>query len=269
MIASNRIQAAWRRLRASYVTLVRVIRVQAILTSWHVVERAGRGLRGASGAFRSMRFVAVMVVAVAIVTPWSLYLQEREHRGEIQRAYRYLATSSTAEITTLRNSMGDLLAEQTHLRDVLLDAGFAVVSDNQLHIPVVATGYSSSVIETDDTPFITASNTQTRVGIIALSRDLLKRYNADAPFAFGDIVHISGVGDFIVEDSMNSRWRRRVDVWFPSRPAAFSFGRRNAVLKATIQRKGEDNETAYNYSLPANLAEGLMAGANSGAANAP
>jgi 3D (Asp-Asp-Asp) domain-containing protein len=90
--------------------------------------------------------------------------------------------------------------------------------------------YTSRACETDDTPFITAANTATRPGVLALSRDLLKRYTPGAPFDFGDIVHINGMGDFVVEDSMNGRWQRRADIWFESVADARHFGRRVAVM---------------------------------------
>ena len=79
---------------------------------------------------------------------------------------------------------------------------------------------------------ITASNTRVRSGIIALSRDLLKRYNPDAPFHWGDWVYIEGVGEFIVEDTMNARYTLHADIWFPDRKIAANWGVRNLKLTA-------------------------------------
>ena len=89
---------------------------------------------------------------------------------------------------------------------------------------VKVTGYSSSRDQCDADPFTTASNKQVRDGIVALSRDLLRRYNPDAPFDWGDRVHIEGVGEFVVEDSMNARYRHRADIWFPDRRSAANWG---------------------------------------------
>jgi 3D (Asp-Asp-Asp) domain-containing protein len=241
-------------LRRGAMRLYRV-RVQAVMAAWYLPDRTSR----VADELRAMpkgRLSAIVALTVAIVAPTFLYIGERAHRRELSRAYDRLAFSSSAEISTLRQTMGNLLDEQSELRNKLLDAGYAVYSDNDLSVPVVATGYTSSVWETDSTPFITAANTHTRHGIVALSRDLLKRYNPQAPFSFGDVVHISGVGDFIVEDSMNARWRRRVDVWFPSRAAAVSFGRREVILRSTGGSRTDDHsqETAYRYTLPFNLA---------------
>ena len=89
---------------------------------------------------------------------------------------------------------------------------------------VTVTGYSSTRDQCDSTPIITAANTTVRHGIIALSRDMLRRYNPDAPFDWGDRVHVEGVGEFVVEDAMNARYRSRADIWFPDRESARAWG---------------------------------------------
>jgi len=89
---------------------------------------------------------------------------------------------------------------------------------------VIATGYSSTVDQTDSTPFITATNSQVRWGIVALSRDLLREFTPGAPFGYGDRIQIPGVGVFVVEDTMNQRWRQRIDIWFPTRADAAMWG---------------------------------------------
>jgi 3D (Asp-Asp-Asp) domain-containing protein len=103
-------------------------------------------------------------------------------------------------------------------------------SGREVAVSVSVSAYTSRLCETDDTPFITAANTSTRPGVLALSRDLLKRYTPGAPFNFGDVVHINGLGDFVVEDAMASRWQRRADIWFESADDARVFGRRVAVM---------------------------------------
>lgn len=100
----------------------------------------------------------------------------------------------------------------------------------ELAVTVSVSAYTSRECETDSSPFITAANTSTRPGVLALSRDLLKRYTPGAPFDFGDVVHINGYGDFVVEDSMHGRWQHRADIWFESVEDARAFGRRTAVM---------------------------------------
>ena len=98
--------------------------------------------------------------------------------------------------------------------------------------PVKVTGYSSTFDQCDADPFITASNKHVRAGIIALSRDLLRRYNPDAPFHWGDRIYLEGFGELIVEDSMNARYTQRADIWFPDRKSASRWGVRNLKLYA-------------------------------------
>lgn len=84
-------------------------------------------------------------------------------------------------------------------------------------ISVVVTAYSSSVWETDDTPYLTAANTPTRDGVIA-SNLLPFGTKIRIPEYFGSKV-------FVVEDRMNSRMGDfQIDVWFPSHSQAEQFG---------------------------------------------
>ncbi len=95
---------------------------------------------------------------------------------------------------------------------------------------IVVTGYSSDRLLTDDSPSVTARNTTPRRGCLALSRDLLRTFNKNAPFDFGDWVLLPGIGVFIVEDTMHERWRHRGDIWFPNRSDAVQWGRRRLSI---------------------------------------
>jgi 3D (Asp-Asp-Asp) domain-containing protein len=232
-------------LNAILALWLRRISVQLVLPVFRALDRIAGAVSRVSVDFPTGRVVSTMVVCAAIVVPSVLYNVERTRRMELSRAYRQVSVSSGAEIAALGGSLETLLDEQHDLRSLLLRAGYAVVNDDHYSIRLLATGYSSCVWETDDTPFITASNTRTRSGIVALSRDLLDRYNPDAPFSFGDAVHISGLGDFVVEDSMHWRWRRRVDLWFPSKQEARRFGVRPVTVTLPIAHPaGEAAEVA-------------------------
>ncbi len=184
----------------------------------------------------SRKKMAVMFLLLAcIVVPSILYVIERGRLIESEQAYADLTITSTSESLVLRESLASLLDEQASLKLHMLDAGIPVFDENgSVTLKVLATGYSSSVIETDNTPFITAANTRTRSGVVALSRDLLTRYTPNALFDFGDRIHIAGLGEFIVEDSMNRRWEKRIDIWFPSRSEAFYFGKKNLYISKLI-----------------------------------
>ncbi len=103
---------------------------------------------------------------------------------------------------------------------------------HDLVIHVTATAYTSTRDQTDSTPFITASMARVRPGIIAMSRDLLKRYTPGAPFDFGDQVEIIGLGVFQVEDTMNRRYSKRIDIWLPDRQDAYAWGVQELLIGA-------------------------------------
>ncbi len=111
-----------------------------------------------------------------------------------------------------------------------------------------STAYNSHASQTDRTPFITATGARTRFGVIALSRDMLRSV------PYGSLVKIEDLGSwgsgrgrgtynrmlsgvlFQVEDTMNPRKVRTVDVWFYSRSQALQWGARQ--VKLTIIRRG-------------------------------
>jgi 3D (Asp-Asp-Asp) domain-containing protein len=115
-------------------------------------------------------------------------------------------------------------------------------------ITAKSTAYNSLAAQTDSTPFVTATGARTRFGVVALSRDLLRR------IPYGSIVRIEDLGNwangrgrgaynrmlsgvnFIVEDTMNARKRNTVDVWMPTRRAAIQWGARQ--IRVTVIRLG-------------------------------
>ncbi|MDP3696818.1 MAG: hypothetical protein Q8R55_02175, partial [Candidatus Taylorbacteria bacterium] len=94
---------------------------------------------------------------------------------------------------------------------------------------VRATGYSSTPDQTDSTPFITASGTRVRDGIIAANV-----YQNGRRLPFGTLVRIPEVyGDkiFVVEDRMNIRYKNNIDIWFPERSLAKTFGSKKVTIE--------------------------------------
>jgi 3D (Asp-Asp-Asp) domain-containing protein len=91
-------------------------------------------------------------------------------------------------------------------------------------IKAILTGYSSSVWETDEDPFITAFGTFVREGVVA-NNFLPLGTKIKIPDIFGDKI-------FVVEDRMH--WRKlpnHFDIWFPSYLEALQFG----VKEATVE----------------------------------
>ncbi|BDP41865.1 hypothetical protein DAETH_18340 [Deinococcus aetherius] len=99
-----------------------------------------------------------------------------------------------------------------------------------------ATAYNSTPGQTDSTPFITATGTRVRNGVVALSRDLLR------VFPYGSKVTIEDVSGrtgnllrgqvFSVEDTMAARKTNSIDIWMPSRSQAIRFGARQVRVTA-------------------------------------
>ena len=89
---------------------------------------------------------------------------------------------------------------------------------------MTVTAYSSSVWQTDDTPFITANGTQVKDGIVANNF-----------LAFGTKVRIPelyGNKIFVVEDRMHQRvGNYHIDIWFPTYEEALNFGAKNAHIE--------------------------------------
>jgi len=91
-------------------------------------------------------------------------------------------------------------------------------------LKVVITAYSSTVWQTDNTPFVTAAGTEVRDGIVA--NNLLP---------FGTRVRIPelyGNKVFIVEDRMHyKKGYYHVDIWFASYDEALDFGAQTTYIE--------------------------------------
>ncbi len=94
---------------------------------------------------------------------------------------------------------------------------------------VTATAYNSLREQTNDQPNIAAWGDRLRAGmkVIAVSRDLL-----DLGLTRGSVVSIQGLGDYVVLDKMNRRWRRKIDLYMGvDKPAARRWGKREVVIR--------------------------------------
>ncbi|MEK9134899.1 MAG: hypothetical protein AAB451_01190 [Patescibacteria group bacterium] len=89
---------------------------------------------------------------------------------------------------------------------------------------VIATAYSSTVWQTDDTPYITASGSTVRDGIVA-NNILPFGTRIRIPELYGDKI-------FTVEDRMN--WKKgnyHFDIWFPEYQQAKNFGAKTILIE--------------------------------------
>jgi 3D (Asp-Asp-Asp) domain-containing protein len=100
------------------------------------------------------------------------------------------------------------------------------------------TAYSSTPDQTDDTPFITASGSRTRDGIVATNF-----------LPFGTRVRIPGLfGNkvFVVEDRMHARKTNGMDVWMSTREEAINFGSAYADIEVLDERVALGKQSRTN-----------------------
>ncbi len=139
----------------------------------------------------------------------------------IVTAISYMGTDNTQQANTPSDSQKDITIDVTPKKDTIT----AIKTTGKYSVNV--TGYSSTPDQTDATPFITASNTHVRDGIIA-ANFLTFGTKVQLPAIFGDKI-------FTVEDRMNARYNHdnsgiyHIDIWFADRNQAISFGLKHSV----------------------------------------
>ncbi|MBU0646464.1 3D domain-containing protein [Patescibacteria group bacterium] len=116
--------------------------------------------------------------------------------------------------------MVEAMQNQTTGYGSLPEAG---VGQPRWSITVPVTAYSSEPWQTDDTPFITASGTHVRDGIVA-ANFLPIGTQVRIPEVYGDKV-------FVVEDRMNPRYYYHLDIWMSQTPEAKNFGRKHLKIE--------------------------------------
>lgn len=115
-------------------------------------------------------------------------------------------------------------------------APLAAVTARGRSAVVRATAYNSLAAQTDSTPFITATGTRTRPGVVALSRDMLRSFPYGTRITIEDLSgrynHLLKGRVFIVEDTMAARKTGSLDIWMGSRRDALNFGARQVRITA-------------------------------------
>ena len=108
-----------------------------------------------------------------------------------------------------------LLVNKTNRLERILEEGISI---DTLYYPlekyVTLTVYNSVESQCDDTPLITANGTKIdleklkkgEIKYCAVSRDLLKE------IPHGSIIYLEGHGEYEVVDTMNKRFKNRVDI---------------------------------------------------------
>lgn len=140
-----------------------------------------------------------------------------------------MADASTKAGTAELTLAGDVLVRPAFAaelasapaEDVLTPA--ADVPGKKIYKKVPVTAYSSTPDQTDDTPFITASGSHVRDGVLA-ANFLPIGTRVKIPEVYGDKI-------FIVEDRMNARYHVRADIWMETREAAKKWGIKYVTLE--------------------------------------
>jgi len=113
--------------------------------------------------------------------------------------------------------------------DSTIDASYVAKTTNVAEkaiktVKAVMTAYSSTPDQTDDSPFITASNKHVEDGIIA-NNMLPFGTKIKIPELYGDKI-------FVIEDRMNRRMGdHRFDIWMPDRSSALKFGVKSVTIE--------------------------------------
>lgn len=164
------------------------------------------------------RLVLLLVIITSVSTSFLTRASKEPIQGDFQGLYgstvhaQEALTAKTAKTITANDSVREMPTVSKKTR--------AVSKTSSKELVVVASAYSSSPDETDDTPFITASGSFVHDGIAA-ANFLPIGTQFMIPDMFGDKV-------FTVEDRMNERYNNSqvVDIWVSSKEEALNFGRK-------------------------------------------
>jgi len=157
----------------------------------------------------------VWSLALLIVLEWGLpQISLAVSTDKNNEVNRLVFVMDQRELSVVQSTVHTNLAERLPL-----------ANDRQpryvIRVPVTA--YSSTPDQTDSTPFITANGTNVRPGIVAANF-----------LPFGTMIRLpSHFGNqvFVVQDRMNDRYDRRVDIWMESRQQAKQWGLRNIPIE--------------------------------------
>ena len=151
---------------------------------------------------KNIGFVLVMILSVSIGVAFTLYLQKEKIR-EVQVKVE-VPVNMIIEIPQKYN-----LNDTEHTRRVLKD--------------ITITSYNNHSNQTDDSPNITATNRPVRENMVAASFDLLNK----GLVHYGDLIYIDCMKQwYVVEDTMNRRFERRLDIFLFSKEESLKINKK-------------------------------------------
>ena len=134
-----------------------------------------------------------------------------------------LSDSKQKSASKLTIIQGNFLAAYNSPREFNVSSDSKNLGAKIKELVISVTAYSSTLDQTDDSPFVTARGTYVRDGIVA-ANFLPFGTKIKIPEIFGDKI-------FIVEDRMNRRFWHKIDIWFPDRESALEFGIKTAKIQ--------------------------------------
>jgi len=177
------------------------------------------------------RLLAALFTLVATLMPGALAAPGLPSSALASQAIKAALAPSPLMAAARTNS-----AASTRAQGVSRAANSSAPRSTGRSVTVHSTAYNSTPGQTDSTPFITATGTRVRLGVVALSRDLLGRFPYGTRITIEDL---SGTYSsflrgrvFVVEDTMHPRIGNTVDVWMGSRSEAMAWGSRNIRITA-------------------------------------
>jgi 3D (Asp-Asp-Asp) domain-containing protein len=194
------------------------------------------GVSGISGRFSLLGAALAIstMLPIALATPVLPSSAVASQAVKAALAQPKVAQPKAAAAAPAKKATTDAAA--TRARAVSQASARSVPRSSGRSAIVHSTAYNSTPGQTDSSPYITATGTRVRSGVVALSRDLLRR------FPYGTRVTIEDMSGrynsflrgrvFVVEDTMNVRIGNTVDVWMNSRREAMSWGSRNIRITA-------------------------------------
>lgn len=148
------------------------------------------------------------------------------------------APTPVAQATAVQPSAAPATAAQTRAQAIEQAQALLAQTNTRQGRSVIAraTAYNSLAAQTDSTPFITATGTRTRPGVVALSRDLLRIFPYGSRITIEDLSgkynHLLRGRVFYVEDTMAARKTNSIDIWMATRSQALQFGARQVRITA-------------------------------------
>lgn len=135
-----------------------------------------------------------------------------------------------AVVVVVKNQKIDALTHKLELVQRTADARKELVEEARMLQKAVSTpvrevtvtAYNPHADQTDEDPLIAASMRKVRSGTIAVSRDLFNQ-----GWVFGRKVRIEGLGIFEINDLMNKRYTRRIDIFMWDEGDAKRFGKKH------------------------------------------